>query len=134
MNKKRILKLAEIIGKQNDCKVGEYEGFTMLRHFHNQRQIFGFKHQDCDTPACIAGHAVTHFPSNEADDVFGENFGARKILGLSSFQANALFAPLKSYASFAETDPSDESYISAKRAANVLMHLAETGEVDWRIT
>ena len=54
-------------------------------------------------------------------------------LNLNSNQANTLFIPVNDEASYL-VGPFDEAFISAKRAVNVLRHLAKTGKVNWTIS
>lgn len=78
----------------------------------------------CGTVACIAGHAtILAQPSMVVDDSYTGGAGriARDWLGLSASEADDLF------------EPSKVSYglVTADIAADVLTHLAETGEIEW---
>lgn len=82
--------------------------------------------RSCGTQACIAGHAVilrkglAYASKMNAHRIALE---AEEILGLDRGKANDLFTPAPG-----------EGYLNdPRRAARVLRHLAETGDVDWNI-
>lgn len=81
---------------------------------------------NCGTVACIAGWACVlanpELSVSDADEPAGFNImdTARDFLGLDPFEAHSLFVPTGHV--YAAT---------AAQAADVLDHLAETGEVVW---
>lgn len=86
-----------------------------------------FRHYPCNTPGCIGGWAVFHFAPNvwsRMNEPSGEV--AKKLLGLSNDQAEALFY-------VGDSCPDDSLYdsITQQDAAATLRHLAKTGEVKW---
>ena len=101
-----------------------------------------FFHKHCGAPTNIAARAATMF-TREYDDL-GESWSeylgdywyaaelAETALGLSEKQATDLFAVNEDSAD-PQADEGEPGFISPKRAAAVLRHLAETGEVDWTI-
>lgn len=75
----------------------------------------------CGTAACIAGWAtVMALPDATYMEVDEAKIG-REFLGLTVDQSYALFLP----------DGVDFYTVTAEQAADVLDHLAETGEVVW---
>lgn len=74
----------------------------------------------CGTTACIGGTAIAIFEPSFRGLEWGSK--AQEILGLTNGEREALFTsfvPIK--------NP------TAKQAAMVLFHFAETGKVDWRV-
>lgn len=93
---------------------------TVLSNGENLQ--FDMKHW-CGTACCIAGWTNILIPDHgqESTDAH-EFFSAERKLGLERHQALALFSP-------ALDIPYSE--VSPREAAEVLIRLAETGEVDW---
>ena len=121
MNTENILKLAETIEKS--------ETYDQTRFAHI-----------CGTPACIAGHAALlaepdgqmvaatercgpHFKFSDGNIGYISQI-AQTWLGLGDWSADELFQGWP----FGE-----DKEVTAAQAAQVLRHLAETGEVDWDI-
>ena len=125
MNTKNIVKLADLIERQPDTEIHDEDGFCMQSELHV-----------CGTPACIMGFAAfLHSPGNVTDGNVYE-MGC-EYLGLPKFPdegsqdiTNHLFYPEMRTAHFCR-HKGDKGYISAKRAARTLRHLAETGRVSW---
>ena len=89
----------------------------------------------CDAPACMIGHA--RMLAAEDGVLVPKDTPGTHYLGLAGEQSQALFTP-----EFMGVDdkpavwnalPGEFGYIPAPRAAAVLRHLADTGEVDWNI-
>lgn len=78
----------------------------------------------CGTVCCIGGHCHLMFGEYNAHTLNWTN-NARKHIGLSLEDANALFMPHNWH--------SDKSLSDRPRAARVLRHLAATGKVDWSV-
>ena len=127
VHKARILQLADHLERLEPAQ------FNMCRWLAtNDSGAHNFT-DDCHTVACIAGHTYLLFAERDAiaypidlpGDV-GEH--AKRLLGLTDEQADALFTPELGV----DIDPS-VSYesISADCAAYTLRHLAETERVDW---
>lgn len=118
MNVERILQLADVIEKTPH----------RLRYSETMkwRRLSGFNMSNwhCGTTGCIAGWACDVFGNGNEPFYTDEiQFDAAVLLGLPHHIADDLFVPTDG----ALTD------IKPKHAANVLRHLAETGEVDWSI-
>ena len=114
---------------------------------YDQNSYFNF----CGTPGCVAGHVVSRHGFNvllgtyvmAKHDVTGEivkiEEKAAAILGLGGSQSDPLFTGEPADAAgdvidFGDGDIDEYgcgSPPSAEQAAEVLRHLAETGEVDW---
>jgi hypothetical protein len=78
---------------------------------------------DCGTTACIAGYALFLFTPNVPwGGMGGISTFAGEVLGLGPSDASDLFTPVSHITC---SDPS--------KAARVLTHLIETGEVDWHV-
>ena len=80
--------------------------------------------QVCNTPACVAGHAAFLV---DGEPIFTEGYDcfarARVLMGLTMQQAQELFQP---WPFVVGEEP------NGKQAAEVIRHMVETGEVDWR--
>lgn len=107
---KMLLELADAIESESVCQ------FTMQTYFIDT---------PCKTAGCIAGTAIAKFmpislqPENRENlDYIGT---AAILLGLSPTQAIELFIP--SAVPWQRVSPS--------QAADVIRHLAKTGQVDW---
>ena len=92
-------------------KVSETYDQSRYTHFHN-----------CETPACIAGHAVAL--SGELVDAL--DYGtmeetAASFMGISFSDASGMF----------EAAPLSNSEPTREDAVAMLEHFLETGEVDW---
>ena len=109
-NLKNIETLASTIEKQPNAGVLSDEGFCMRTVRH-----------DCGSPSCIKGWS---------DSLFG--IEVHRALGIN-YDETELVAPENPNADFLEMDSNNPRFISAKRAAKVLRHLAITGRVDWSI-
>lgn len=121
MNKERVLALADLIECQphvDPLGIDPYlepSGFNMNCFTHS-----------CGTPSCIAGFAAWEYNGRKINDSDETESKAREYLGLASyFGAKRLFFPTVSGRECASITPQE--------AAQVLRHLAETGEVDWSI-
>lgn len=113
MNKKRILKLADLIERQLHVPITDGAGFSMD----------GYKHH-CNTPSCIAGWAAYMAnPSVLKRRDYDIEQAAIAYLDLGSGIPGELFAP----------DVVEWSDITPAQAACTLRHLAETGEVVWEV-
>jgi len=113
MNTENMLKLADVIEKQEHVLETDYSGFNMAKYWH-----------PCGTPSCIAG-----FASNEAGFTKRNALTfsrARKWLGIGDAIAERLFAPSERQLGFPMLN------ITPAMAAWTLRNLAETGEVVWR--
>lgn len=87
----------------------------------------------CGTVMCLAGFAVAATMPNVCASEFNETKG-RKALGLATFESKELFRPESLWVytlkdrvcinPLSERDPA--------RGIAVLLHLRNTGEVDWR--
>lgn len=116
MNVERINALADMIEVMPHTTVSAEEGFSMANWSH-----------DCGTPACIAGWAayLAKGPgvliNHSCYDV------AADFLDINVCLADELFEPR-----LGDVDLWDE--IEPKHAAEVLRHLAQTGNVDWGLS
>ena len=101
---------------EEDYRLPEIEGITLDN-----------KIDHCGSSGCIAGWAVLILGDGPTGQVVSEY--AQSLLGLDDNVASQLFVPEGS------TMHRDMTYgdVSAGMAADVLMHLAETGKVDWLI-
>ena len=126
MNKEAILELAEFIegiphldpaesfsGLQVKAPLGKW--FRM--DIWMTRTVYNL---GCGTVGCIAGLAADHWDMPMESTKIGE------VMGLTSAQSMDLFTPDRTYG---------VGYrgITPAMAGTVLRHLAETGEVDWRV-
>lgn len=119
MNTENILRLADEIEQRGLNNLG----FNM-KHFYSAGD------SECGTTACIAGWAVllegrTH-PMNLS--TFGCINTAARWLGLDPELAKNLFCP-----GYTRDEDHCGWNATPKQAAQVLRHLAETGEVNWCI-
>ena len=133
MNKGNVLKLADLIEQQPDTEVWDEEGFCMRSEVHN-----------CGSPACIMGFAAylqdeqgyaecqQEENSSASDDVYPLACAYLELAEdkWSEGIANCLFYPELETAHFCRSK-GEKGYISAKRAARTLRHLAETGRISW---
>ena len=80
---------------------------------------------NCGTTACIGGYVVLLGDPTITHDDLGGDLGnrARELLNISSTQQQQLFAP--------DQNIYDWDKITPEIAADVLDHLAETGDVVW---
>ena len=121
MNTKRIRQLAAHLRNLPE------EQFAMARFTH-----------DCGSPACIAGHAIALFGdrnllSRTVNPIERWPLLSREasaVLDIERIQAQVLFAPCAPLANAAGRRGTRQ-YISRFRAADVLDHLADTGQVVW---
>lgn len=155
MNKERILKLADHI-EQCD-HVTDFSTFGDSTEREEQTdQFFAMRvwtFGACQSPACVAGHAVYMFLSSRKNrfDIFRSLCNSRmrafsvdeaalKLLDLTSAQARELFMPsvhevysrkfdVDQYLS--DTRLSYNDLLSPQVAAQTLRKFAKTGEVDW---
>ena len=141
MNVKRILALADTIEELPDFhstgiglpNVTGQDSFRMDR----------FRHE-CGAPACMAGWAIYLWGEEDGDRGLIPTpylIRAGRILGLMTDDRPwRLFEPHDSpciqrdHDAHWSADPTSPAYISNKRAAAQLRHLAKTGEVDWSAT
>ena len=102
-------------------KRGMGPAFTMLQASYS-----------CGSPACILGHAhgMLHKTTTSIAKYYYRTFAAD--LGIHADKALELYAPINEFASFL-AGPSNPRWITKAHAVAVLRHLADTGEVDWRI-
>ena len=123
MNEDMILRVADAIEFGNI----PWLGFNMNAFFVTD--VFGEDRspRDCGTVACIAGWtiAVADNMSPPASDLVRQFGRAAKILDLSPYQSDELF-----FGSHAGIELWD---ITPSHAARVMRHLAQTGQVDWRM-
>jgi hypothetical protein len=132
MDKKRLLKLAEVLESDEAAKHFDMESFydDGAGNLPNVR-VGEFIHR-CGSVACIAGWAVATFDPKRTtrDDTLGL---ATALLGLNSQQAHRLFVPGEERGCDEFSDRTRRSVYdaTAAEAAKVVRHLAETGEVDW---
>ena len=129
VNKESCYMVADIVeGKQEIVRRRtryEVRGFNM-----------GFyKFLDCNSPACIAGHAAVAAGVNIQNVGLGYiRESAKHFLGIEDDDtANELFAPTGSVASFIAGSPDLGNFITDYHAAAVLRHLGDTGIVDWSV-
>ena len=111
----RILTLAKLIKAQPHTHYEAEAGFSMASLTHV-----------CGTPSCIAGWAA--YLATDGERIHPDDIErvAREYLGITMDGASELFFPLAAA-------PSRDSYIldlKPKEAHDLLIHLAETGEVD----
>lgn len=105
MNRERILALAEHLEQvlHHEVSSGGFttmsDMFNRLRHckpmkFFNMGSYcaaIGDEDPECMTAGCIAGHAVALWPPYRFVEHSGWYSDARRILGLDSYEADALF-------------------------------------------
>lgn len=124
MNRERIETLADHIGGL------DRDQFDMSHYWFS-----GDIGSVCRSPACVAGHAVALF-SDDAEVVRAAKCGtgpthfqnwthstARKNLGLLGSVADELFTPNEEVINY--------HFVTNYEAAQVLRHLAATGNVAW---
>ncbi len=116
MNKERILKVADAIENHHFKTLG----FNMINYI--SEEVPDRSGHDCGTTACIAGwvHALQKGIKKTLACKLPIAEYAQKYLGLNDRQAWALFMECT-------------TNITDKEAVKVLRHLAETGNVNWRI-
>ena len=89
---------------------------------NGERLVFDMKNW-CGTACCIAGWTNVLIPDDEnARQDEHDLFAAERKLGLTRTQALELFSPALTI-SYSDVTP--------QQAADVLLHLADTGSVDW---
>ena len=132
MNRENVLKLADVVERS--------ETFDMIVYW----QVRPHDARRCGTPACIAGHAAALFFEEHGRYVQRHPDGgiyashteqtAALFLGINGDRGQQieLFCPRYEDAS-CDAFPSEPGWISADRAAAVLRHFAETGEIDWSV-
>ena len=139
MNQERLEQLASIVDK---LETGREPGqFDMEEIIHvNPEQ------GDCGTPACLIGWTLSLFGYDDAvynyeiddipitDPTLGWSAGwakARELLDLTYAQADELFCPMKESIHYLARPADGDRFITAKRAAAAIRHMADTGHVDW---
>ena len=136
MNVKNVLKLADRIEcLENTTKFAKHGRPAQAGTF-SMRNIS----HTCGLPACISGWAfhlaVEEFHATPPKDQHKCNLNGSGWLGFDEYKDREilknLFVP-RYHEAHTWDKPGETGYISSKRAAAVLRHLAETGEVDWSI-
>ncbi len=139
MHVERIRRLADHLESLPDTHQLSMSRIVETGSFASTFNMHRFVHP-CGTAACIGGWAVNQMLCdvglkrkviNQHEKVAHT---AQLYLGLDLEKANELFAPRNDHASYRETNAEGYKFITAKRAATVLRHLADTGEVDWSAT
>jgi len=111
MNTENILKLADIVERQEYSETLLSIGFNMSSYWH-----------PCGTPSCIAGFASAQSGGTKSD---GSTFSrAMKWLDINQDVARALFIPKGQFPVLANITPA--------MAAWTLRNLAKMGHVVWR--
>ena len=103
----------------NSSDISQATAFNMSYYI---AELASTKH-DCQTIACLAGHALALFRPEQLDHNLEEDDihdAARQILDLDRATARELFRPLLR-----------DDNVSAQQAATTVRHLAETGTVRW---
>ena len=136
MKTERIIELADHLDSEvldlyhprDRNKAGANPLFSML--VYSEKNAYNNHAEECGTCACIAGHTIHLWGRGIQPSDFKHD--ARMLLGLEIDIADELFEPCDHMeAWYFQDDPDDPAFISSHRAARVLRHLAETGEVDW---
>lgn len=118
--KERLLYLADIVAAQEWTPASATSGFNMGWWFH-----------PCGTPSCIAGFAAAE--SGMGGDIPVE---VRAIAWMTNSTINNAIVMLDCWPNTVGLLFAPKLYLPAitpARAAAVLRHLAETGEIDWKV-
>lgn len=134
MNRERIKELAQRLREQKPATVKwqkEPIGFNMAVYSPYPTDDDRPDHtgHSCGTAACIAGHASLIWGQAQDRQITNDTIrnDAREVLDLDALTAESLFEPYKFIMGV------DMESLTTCRAAAVLDHLADTGEVDWGI-
>jgi len=122
MNKERLLILAALIEAQPFTSRRAKEGFYMNSILH-----------ECGTPSCIAGWGAWEAlgrPERLYNAGYKLEMAAATWLGFKHFEEE-FFTKSPAYELFYPDNDWFLYHGTPQMAANVLRHLAETGEVDW---
>lgn len=151
MNTELMLKVANHI---ENLPTGEDPGKSFCMWNFELLKFDGHDGEICRSPACIAGWtcwlADGKLPETNDKLWAGDQnpifFRARDLLGLSTRKADRLFLPknaradcdidletLRNENRWYREDVLIKQFITAKRAAKVLRHLAITGKINWSI-
>jgi len=126
MNKENVLKVADAIEQHSIPELGFNMNYGLVSRSDNIKDLSGY---NCDTVACIAGWCNM---LTKPDARFSDFDAAREFLGLDPKAASELFYASSQW----EFEGGDHTYlerITPSKAAVVLRHLAETGEVNWSV-
>ena len=135
MNKERILALADAIEVS--------ENYNQAHYFSHCGVLGAIEHDEktstytCNTPGCVAGHAIALFATQEdLDHLYFFQLGtslrkgygeiASSLLGLTLHESSVLFAP-RAY-DFCEAM---SFHPTAKEATATLRNFAKTGKIRW---
>ena len=142
MEKDRIIRLADKIETLTGVDYWDEWGYrgTPIEHDEPRKDSFTMEvtNYNCGSPASIVGWAVhlsgiTPGPRDTDDPFHDPNLEVtREWLGINRRQVSVLYSLCSNHLNEeAGVGNEDEGYISPKMAADVLRHLAETGEVKW---
>lgn len=129
MNKERLLQLANVLESDKAAKHFNMDFFFSHDGYVQPSVPVSINKElegHCGSVACIAGWTVGHFHPDGILFPFEISQQAAWLLGLDNIQKIKLFTP-----GVPESNEFDPYKASAKQAAKVVRHLAETGEVDW---
>lgn len=132
MNKTRILNLADHLESSKVVNAFSMSCYSREDVIYNN---------PCNSAGCIAGHTYFLFVNGEINlnevnpnEIHSK---AKEALGITHAQASDLFTPCtgavdedRKHAHWL-SNRRELSYISRFRAAKVLRHMVETGEIDW---
>lgn len=122
MNKDRLKQLADHLKKEGERTLG----FNMAVYYTDLGPlVMDYSGQDCDTVACIAGHAVALFNGKESlenDPDLNIPELSRELLGLDRLQGDKLFTPCQSTGAYDATP---------EQAAAAVRNMALLGEPRW---
>lgn len=127
MNKRNILRVARAIEQAAKPKAKPLAGFNMAYFIDNGATLGDLSGHDCGTTCCIAGWAriVEEGKFSKRWSEHATAAKARAFLDLDGDQGSELFYGLNS--------PTLLQNIKPKQAVATLRHLAQTGEVNWRV-
>lgn len=128
MNTENILKLAALLRSQAEQHFNMQTWLSANREYLGTNRPIGKLVRTCGTTACIAGWAVVMDKPDAEFLSYGQTVYsipnmAREILGLEVDLSADLFSP--------DHYMIDYKKVTNEVAADVLEHLAETGEVVW---
>ena len=130
LNKKKILELADRIGKCEDIDLYEKSQGKEEESPSNTCFTMEDTYYQCGAPACMVGHLLEMEGLDKSTNFLVTMRQAQHVLGLTNQQASGLFKPLLQHAHYGACS-GQIGHIPARRAVEVLRLLVKTGEVNW---
>jgi hypothetical protein len=113
-----------------------------LPHVHYDQRVWlgGDPHNECDTVACLAGHAVLLMERDNQENYIKRTLPLMNSVGTRVYIASSIRDRAEAFLDLTRRQaeemfrfsPAYHQPITAEQAARMLENLLATGEVDWR--